>query len=149
MAAFETTSTGSPTGRSHSNGSAGSIRGHGVASSSTARSSSFASGGEPRRALHSDEAIGDGSAVSGRDPDRRPERVERGERDPGKWDWPDLNWRLGVPNPEGWTKLPHSPTIRGQKHRSRAAHTGIRELPSERQGTHRCPPQTPRREHLV
>src|SRR5580658_958372 len=26
-----------------------------------------------------------------------------------QWDWPDLNWRLGVPNPEGWTKLPHSP----------------------------------------
>ncbi len=28
-----------------------------------------------------------------------------------EWDWPDLNWRLGVPNPEGWTKLPHSPTV--------------------------------------
>ena len=27
----------------------------------------------------------------------------------GEWDWPDLDWRLGVPNPEGWTKLPHSP----------------------------------------
>ena len=27
----------------------------------------------------------------------------------GEWDWPDSNWRLGVPNPEGWTKLPHSP----------------------------------------
>ena len=37
----------------------------------------------------------------------------------GEWDWPDLNWRLGVPNPEGWTKLPHSPAF---------VHQGLRYL---------------------